>query len=80
LIVLNDPTELLFGVSPALKYVLMVPQVCAVLAGVSLISCFVVWILGYWYLPERLHFSVVAMSGVAFTWLLHYWNLLPFGV
>ena len=76
---LGDTTETVFGISPILKSLLLVPQVCAVLAGLTLLVCLFAWLRGCWYLPERLHFTLVALAGVAFTWFLQYWNLLKFG-
>jgi CubicO group peptidase (beta-lactamase class C family) len=79
IVVMSDPTEIVFGISPHLKLVLLVPQVCAVLSGLSIFACMIAWLHGYWYFPERLHFTLVALAGIALTWFLHYWNLLNFG-
>jgi CubicO group peptidase (beta-lactamase class C family) len=78
-IVLQDPNELAFGLTPPLRGLLVLPQACAVLAGLTVLACLIAWFKGYWRLSGRLHFTLVALAGLGFTWFLYYWNLLSFG-
>jgi CubicO group peptidase (beta-lactamase class C family) len=77
--VLSEPDDIAFGLTPRLRALLAVPQVCVVLAGLTLIGCIVAWIKGYWRITGRLHYTLVALAGIALTWSLYYWNLLTFG-
>jgi CubicO group peptidase (beta-lactamase class C family) len=76
---MQDPNEIAFGLTPALKGLLTVPQICAGLAGLSVLGALVAWRNRYWRLSGRLHYTLVALAGVAFTAFLYYWNLLSFG-
>jgi CubicO group peptidase (beta-lactamase class C family) len=77
--VLSDPNEIVFGLTPELKALMAVPQVCAVLAGLTVLACLIAWKNRYWRFTGRLHYSLVALAGIAFVWFLYYWNLLTFG-
>jgi hypothetical protein len=44
------------------------------------IACLIAWKNRYWRVTGRLHYTLVALAGIGFTWFLHYWNLLTFGV
>jgi CubicO group peptidase (beta-lactamase class C family) len=78
-IVLVDPEEIAFGVTPMLKKLLALPQVCVALAAVTVLGCLIAWINRYWRVSGRLHYTLVALAGVGFVAWLHYWNLLTFG-
>ena len=74
-----------FGLAPAAKAILILPLLGAVLAANTLILTCAAWMgwgtLGkrpYWVLPGRVHYTLLAMAGVAFIWWLSYWNLLGF--
>ncbi len=79
-IALNDQEQLAYGLPRSLQYLLLVPQVCAVLAALVLVGCLVAWRNRYWRVSGRLHYTLVALAGVAFVWFLHYSNLLSFGL
>jgi CubicO group peptidase (beta-lactamase class C family) len=80
LIAVRDPVEAgPFGVPPLLNGLLMVPQFCVALAGLTLVGCLVAWFQSYWRLTGRLHYTLVALAGVGFTGFLYYWNLLLWG-
>jgi len=36
------------------------------------------WMRRYWSLPERVHWTVMALTALAFIWFLNNWNLLRF--
>jgi CubicO group peptidase (beta-lactamase class C family) len=77
--VLEDPNESAFGLTPLLRSLLAVPQFGAVLAVITVLGCLLAWKKRYWRVSGRLHYTLVALAGVAFTWFLYYWNLLTFG-
>jgi hypothetical protein len=74
-----DPEEIAFGVTPLFKTLLVLAQVCAVLAALTVIACLIAWKNGYWRLSGRVHYTLVALAGVGFIAWLYYWNLLKFG-
>jgi CubicO group peptidase (beta-lactamase class C family) len=74
-----DPNEIGFGLTPVAKGLLSVTQVCAVFAGLTVLGCLVAWRKHYWRLSGRLHYTLVALAGIGFTWFLYQWNLLTFG-
>ncbi len=75
----RDPNDIAFGLTPQLRGLLAVPQVCAVLAGLTVVGCVVAWSRRYWRVTGRLHYTLVALAGVGLTWFLYHWNLLTFG-
>jgi CubicO group peptidase (beta-lactamase class C family) len=77
--VLRDPNEIAFGLTPPLKWLLAATPACAVLAVLTVLGCLVAWRRRYWRLTGRLHYTLVALAGVGFTWFLYSWNLLTFG-
>lgn len=77
LIAMMDPDQVVFGLSPTVKALLVMAPVCAVLAALAVLCCLVAWIRGYWRLTGRIHYTLVALAGIGFTWFLYYWNLLP---
>jgi CubicO group peptidase (beta-lactamase class C family) len=80
IIALNDQEELAYGLPRNLQYLMLIPQVCAVLAALVLVGCLVAWRNRYWRVSGRVHYTLVALAGVAFVWFLQYSNLLLFGL
>jgi hypothetical protein len=76
----NDPTEIAFGLTPALRALLASTQLCAALAALAVLGCLVAWRRGYWRLSGRVHYTLVALAGVGFVAWLYHWNLLAFGL
>jgi hypothetical protein len=77
--VLQDANDIAFGMTPRLNALLAVPQFCVGLAALTVVGCMIAWIKRYWRLTGRLHYTLVALAGIGFTWFLFYWNLLRFG-
>jgi CubicO group peptidase (beta-lactamase class C family) len=77
--VIDDPNEIAFGLTPALRALLAATQICAVLAALAVVGCLVAWKKGYWRLSGRVHYTLVALAGVGFVAWLYHWNLLAFG-
>jgi hypothetical protein len=78
-VVIADPNDITFGLTPALRALLAVPQVSAVLTVLTVLGCLVAWRNRYWRLSGRVHYTLVALAGVAFAAWLYYWNFLTFG-
>jgi hypothetical protein len=58
-------------------YIMMVlPYILGGLALLMLIFALLAWTLRYWGWASRLHYSLLALSGLAVVWAMWYWNLL----
>jgi CubicO group peptidase (beta-lactamase class C family) len=68
--------ELLFGMTPFARGVLLLPLVSVVLTSLTLIFAALAVGRRYWGIAGRLHYLLVALIGLAFLGSLHYWNLL----
>jgi CubicO group peptidase (beta-lactamase class C family) len=78
-VILREPTDIAYGVTPLLQKFLAVPQVIAVLAGITVLGCLVAWVNSYWRFTGRVHYTLVALAGAGFIYFLYHWNLLTFG-
>jgi CubicO group peptidase (beta-lactamase class C family) len=72
----GEPETELGSISLLAKIALGLGVISAVLTAVALFYLVLVWKDRYWGRAARLYFSIVTMAGVAFVWLLNYWNLL----
>jgi hypothetical protein len=61
------------------KVLLTTTQISAGLTAIVVLGCLIAWMKGYWRLTGRLHYTLVALAGIGFTWFLYNWNLLTFG-
>jgi hypothetical protein len=77
-VVIEQGRELLFGVTPLARGVLLLPLLSAGLAALTSASAIAAWAQGRWNLWGRLHYTLVALLGLAFLASLAYWNLLRF--
>jgi CubicO group peptidase (beta-lactamase class C family) len=68
--------ELLFGITPFARAVLVLPLLSTVLTVSTLVLALITLRRCYWGLAGRLHYLLVALAGAAFLGSLHYWNLL----
>ena len=71
-------TEAAYGVPAAVKGLLVIAIVAAVLAVAVVVLAVVAWVKGFWRVPGRVHYTLVAAAAVAFVLWLNYWNLLGF--
>jgi hypothetical protein len=76
LMVIARGRELLFGITPFARAVLVLPILSAVLTVSTLVLALIALHRRYWRHPGRLHYLLVALAGAAFLGSLHYWNLL----
>jgi hypothetical protein len=75
---LSDYMELIFGVPPFLKVLLILPILSAVLTIGAIFFVYVGWKNKYWTTCGRLHYTLVVLASLAFLGFLAYWNLLGF--
>ncbi len=68
------------GPPPVVMAIFVLPLLAAALAVVVSLLAFAAWKNRYWSLAGRLHYSLVAVAGLAFAWSLHYWDLLGFSL
>jgi CubicO group peptidase (beta-lactamase class C family) len=73
---LLDFAELELGVGPLLATGLTLTLLAGLLALASALYAARAWQRGTWSTFERLHYTFVALAGLALTWQLHHWNLL----
>jgi len=74
----SDPLEFMFGVPSALKILLMLPILSALLTIGALFFVYVGWKNKYWTVCGRVHYTFVVLASLFFLWFLAYWNLLGF--
>jgi len=75
-LLITDPLALFSGDLLTLQAVLVLPLVGAVATTASVGAAALAWRDGYWSRWRRLHYSLVALAGVAVALVLAYWNLL----
>lgn len=73
---LSHSEELIYGVPPLLTALLWSTPVIAGLVGLMSLCTLIAWARGWWRISGRLHYTLVALAGLAFVWFLHHWNLL----
>ena len=72
--VFSNP-QIVFGVSPVARSVFLLPLPIAVLASGLVVFTIQAWACRWWSFPGRVHYTLVTLAGLAFTWWLAYWNL-----
>jgi hypothetical protein len=75
---LSDYMELIFGVPPQLKILLILPILAVLLTIGALFFAYVGWKNKYWTVCGRVHYTLVVLASLVFLWFLAYWNLLGF--
>ncbi|MGH3147256.1 MAG: serine hydrolase domain-containing protein, partial [Rubrobacter sp.] len=72
----SNPLEFSYGNPPLLRPVQVLPLLIVVLALGALSFTVPAWTRSYWGMAGRVHYTLVALAGLAFVWFLYYWNLL----
>ena len=68
--------EIVFNVPTIFKAALWLPGIASIAAlGVLWFAC-QSWLNGYWRMGRRIHYTLVALSGLFMLWFYYYWNLL----
>jgi CubicO group peptidase (beta-lactamase class C family) len=76
--VVSDYMELIFGVPPFLKILLILPILSALLTIIALFFAYVGWKNKFWTVCGRLHYALVVLASLVFLGFLAYWKLLGF--
>jgi len=69
---------LIYKIPPSLYFALTLPLLAVPLALLAAWFTFRVWSAGTWTLGARVHYSLAAVSVLAFLLILNYWNLLGY--
>ena len=69
---------LAFGLPARAAPLFIIPLLTAVLAVGGLVFAGLAWKNKYWTVVGRVHYSLVILAALAFTWFLSYWGLLTF--
>jgi len=72
----SDLEQFFYGVPSVFKISLGFSVAAAVLAVGVLVATLVAWKKKYWTGCARLHYTLILLAGLAFIWLLNFWNLL----
>jgi hypothetical protein len=66
------------AITPLAQAALALALLATVLTAGVLVYAGLAWRRQWWSLGGRLHYSLVALTTLAFIWELNYWNLLGF--
>lgn len=69
---------IIFNIPTAMKVALWLPDLASIAAVGVLWFAVLCWRDGYWRIGRRIHYTLVALSGVYMLWFYYYWNF--FGV
>ena len=75
---LCKPWELAYGISPALKAILVIPLILCLLVPVLIYMAFKLTIMRGFSLSGKIHFYALTFSLLLFLWQLNHWNMLGF--
>ncbi len=76
LLILSNPADLAFGVTPLLTTVFMLALASAILTVGVVICALLAWGRRFWSIGWRVHYTLVALAQLSFAGELIYWNLL----
>ena len=75
-LVLGHAQQLLFGITPFARAVLLLPVVSAVLTLAATALALMAWRNSHGILSGRMYFTLIVAAGLVFLWILNYWRLL----
>jgi hypothetical protein len=73
--VLFSNPETILGLPAWAQILFLAPWVIAALAIAMMVCTVAAWVRGYWSLPGRIHYTLVALAALTFVAWLAYWNL-----
>jgi CubicO group peptidase (beta-lactamase class C family) len=77
-LVTANPFELVYGIPPLLHVTLVLALLAVVMMVGLPVFTVLAWKDGYWSFLGRVHYTLLTVIALAFTWWLDYWNLLGF--
>jgi uncharacterized membrane protein YuzA (DUF378 family) len=75
-VLLSFGEELVFGVPPLIRVMLVIPIVTGILSVITLALTVIAWVRGHGSLVGRLYYSLIALASVLFILFVSYWNML----
>ena len=67
---------LYFENPPSLDWLMAIPPLMAILAGLMAVFMIISWVRDFWNAAGRIHNTLLTFSAAALNWALIYWNLL----
>lgn len=77
-VTVSNANVIVFGVPPALRTLLTIPPIFALLIAVAAAFTLKAWRRDYWSAGACVHYTLVVLAGFVSLWALNYWNLLGF--
>lgn len=74
----SDIFAIVTGIPTTLKIALIIPLLTTAMAIASVFFTFRLWQRNHGLIQERVHYTLVTLALLAFTWFCSYWNLLGF--
>lgn len=75
-LLISQAQQLLLGIPPFIRAILLLPLACAALTAALAILTAIAWRRRYWSVSERWQLTLVTTVGALFLGLLYYWRLL----
>ncbi|MBS1977138.1 MAG: beta-lactamase family protein [Bacteroidetes bacterium] len=78
MIVISDQTDIVYGISGSLKFVLILPLICILLNVLMIYQSLNMWRSGQVKLSSRWYYLLITLVSVVSLWQLNYWNFIGF--
>jgi CubicO group peptidase (beta-lactamase class C family) len=75
---MSDPNQIVFGLSPAIRFIFFLPLAGVVLTLVVLYMNYRVWQRRVYNLSGKIHYTLLSLVLLTSLWQLHHWNMLGF--
>jgi len=75
---INDPNQIVFGLSPAIRFIFVLPLIGAVLTLLVLYMNYRVWKRRNYNLSGKIHYTFLTLVLLASIWQLNHWNMLGY--
>jgi len=73
---ISNEQNLMYGVTPALKFIFVLPIISIPFLLVAFLFCLILWWKRYYLVCSRIHYSLILIAGIVMLWLFSTWNLL----
>lgn len=78
MIVISDQTDIVYGISGSLKFLLILPLICILMTALMIYQSFSMWRSGQVKLSSRLYYLFITLISAVSLWQLNYWNFIGF--